>query len=408
MHIGLLTTSFPRFEGDVAGSFVLGFARALAARGHTLTVLAPEPSEGEAARSFPLTASEEPARSPAPIAVCHVPYVRPRRLARTFYGAGVADNVGDPRAWPGLASFPIALWLKAARALQRCDALVSHFGVPCGWVAGRVRGPRRHVAVLHSADLRVLERMPLGARVARSMVVGADHVTCVSNLARERLLALLPHSERSKLSPRVHVQAMGTDARALDALLPPRAQARERLGLRRPTLLTLARLVPIKGLAQALEVIEPRDDVDWIIAGDGPLREQLEHRAATTGSRVRLVGEVRGAAKAQLLAAADALLLPSLQLPSGRAEGAPLAILEAMAAGLPVIASSTGGIPELLDFGRAGVLFDPTIPATLRAALDTVHIEPHRAQRIARGREIAFAHDWAVVGERYERLLTSS
>src|SRR5690348_2455743 len=98
MHIGLLTTSFPRFEGDVAGSFVLGFARALVARGHTLTVLAPEPLD-----------RIEPPDFGSTIAVRYVPYVRPRSLARTFYGAGVADNAKNPLAWPGLLTFGPAL-----------------------------------------------------------------------------------------------------------------------------------------------------------------------------------------------------------------------------------------------------------------------------------------------------------
>jgi glycosyltransferase involved in cell wall biosynthesis len=404
MHIGLLTTSFPRFEGDIAGSFVLGFARALAARGHSLTVLAPEPSERVAASSFAAIAPG-PA---APITVRHVPYLWPRRLSRTFYGAGVADNVRDPRAWPGLATYPPSLWLAAVRGLDGCDALVSHFGVPCGWVGSQVRGTRRHVAVLHSADLRALQRLPFGARLAHALVRGADHVTCVSARARAGLLALLPTAHRAELARRIHVQAMGTDALALERALPARARAREQLGASGLTLLTLARLVPIKGLLEALEMLGPREDVEWIIAGDGPLRAELQRRAASARARVRLVGEVHGDDKLQLLAAADALLMPSLQLPSGRAEGAPLAILEAMAAGLPVIASSTGGIPELLDFGRAGALFDPREPATLHAALAAVQVEPEREQRLARAREIAFAHDWSIVGERYERWITGA
>jgi len=392
MHIGLLTTSFPRFEGDVAGSFVLGFARALARRGHTLTVLAPEPRELIAPPDFGAT-----------ITVRFVPYVRPRGLARTFYGAGVADNVRSPLAWPGIATFGPALAAAAARELRACDALVSHFGLPCGVVASVVARGRPHVAVLHSADLHALERLPGGALLARVLAQGARHVTCVNAGARSRLCALLP----AALAPRVHVQAMGLDAHALAASLLPHAEARAALTLQTFTLLTLARLVPIKGLCEALDVLAGQGDLEWIIAGDGPLRAELEQRAVRARAHVRVVGEVRGIDKLKLLAGADALLLPSRKLASGRAEGAPLAVLEAMACNLPVIAADTGGLGELLEHGRAGTLFDPTKPEQLLAAVADARagVAP---QTIMRAREIASAHDWQLIAERYERWLTDS
>jgi glycosyltransferase involved in cell wall biosynthesis len=390
MKIGLLTTSFPRFEGDVAGSFVLGFARALAARGHTLTVLAPEPRERLAPPDFG-----------AAIAVRYVPYVRPRALSRTFYGAGVADNAKSPLAWPGLVTFGPALAVVAARELAACDALVSHFGVPCGVVASLLARGRPHVAVLHSADLHALERVPAGALLARVLAEGACHVTCVNATARDRLCALLP----STLASRVHVQAMGLDAHALAESLMPHVQARAALTLETFTLLTLARLVPIKGLCEALDVLRGQSELEWIIAGDGPLRAELEQRAVRARARIRVVGEVRGFDKLKLLAGADALLLPSRKLASGRAEGTPLALLEAMACGLPVIASDTGGIAELLEHGRAGMLFDPEQPHTLLAALHRMRagVPP---ETIVRAREIASAHDWQLISQRYERWLT--
>src|SRR3954454_12000613 len=99
MRIGLLTTSFPRFVGDVPGHFVLGFARALSELGHTIEVLAPEPRE----RAF---------MAPLSLPGVSVHWVRyaPRPLERTFYGAGVLDNLrSDPLAALGLMPFTAAL-----------------------------------------------------------------------------------------------------------------------------------------------------------------------------------------------------------------------------------------------------------------------------------------------------------
>jgi glycosyltransferase involved in cell wall biosynthesis len=384
MRIGLLTTSFPRYEGDVAGTFVLGFARALTARGHRVVVLAPEPATRNAA-------------PPPDIELRHVPYVRPRSLARTFYGAGVMDNARDARAWPGLITFPFALAIASQRLLRDCDALVSHFALPCGLVAGALRGRRPHLAVMHSADLHLLERLPARRQVARALLAGASHLTCVSESHRARLLALLPASAGARVS----VQPMGIDADDFARSVPARAQ-----GSRPLKLLTLARLVPVKGLLEALEMLRERRDVQWNIAGDGPLRTELAARARRLPLQVRLLGELHGAAKLRVLHAADAFFLPSRVLASGRTEGAPQALLEAMAAGLPCIAAAVGGVPELIEHERTGLLFDPHVPASLHAAIDDLMGHPQRAAQLAaNGLERARRSDWQPIAARVEAWL---
>jgi glycosyltransferase involved in cell wall biosynthesis len=100
------------------------------------------------------------------------------------------------------------------------------------------------------------------------------------------------------------------------------------------------------------------------------------------------------------------LLLPSRVLPNGRTEGAPHALLEAMAAGLPVIASDVGGVGDLVRDGQTGLLFDPSSPVSLLAALDTLVSQPVRVKSIAQaGQQAAQAFDWRVIAPRLERWL---
>jgi len=96
-----------------------------------------------------------------------------------------------------------------------------------------------------------------------------------------------------------------------------------------------------------------------LFAGDGPLRSALEREAA--GTSTRFLGFVPDVGP--VLAAADVLALPS------RTEGLPMAVLEAMAAGVPVVASTVGSLPEVLGEG-AGLLVPPADAAALRAALE--------------------------------------
>ena len=408
MRIGLVTTSFPRFEGDIAGAFVLGFARALVSRGHAVRVLAPEAEAGEAPSGF------------EGIEVRWVAYVRPRSWSRTFYGAGVPDNLRtDPRAWLGLGPFAVALFRCAGEALAGCDALVSHWAVPCALAAGAVRGGRPHLAVLHSADVHALCKLPLGGVIARRVARSATALLFVSERQRDRFLALLPSLERARVAGQCHVSAMGIDP------LPEgrsRREARRALGLERFTVLSMGRLVPIKGIDCAIEAVSAArcalgpgpsaqsgdgDGVELVVAGDGPERDRLERHAAARGARVRFVGLVTGAAKADLLRAADAFVLPSIETRAGRSEGLPTTLLEAMHASLPVVATDTGGIDTVVTHDRSGLLVPPDRPDALRAALARLRDDRSLRRRLARaGHNTAKRYLWAELAPHLEALLT--
>lgn len=393
MRIGVLTTSFPRGEKDVAGNFVLGFARALAARGHAIDVLAPEPAEGSA-----------PPRWPG-VEVHWVPYLRPRRWARTFYGAGVPDNLRrDARAWFGLAPFAGALALAARRAAPRWDAIASHWALPSAVAGAFARDARPHVAVLHSADVHLLSRLPARARWAAHIARGATTLAFVSDTHRERFLGWLPRELRDGVARRAHVQAMGVEAPA--AHDHDRATARRALGVERFMLLSIGRLVPVKGLVEAARALAPRDDLEWWIAGAGPERDALERIARSSRARVRLVGEVHGADKEALFRAADVLAVPSCRLSSGRSEGVPTVIAEAMARGLPVVASAVGGIPEIVRHAENGLLIEPGDPRALLHAVDRVRDDTVLRDALAAGaRRDAVRFAWDRIAPRVESWL---
>lgn len=391
MRIGLLSTSFPRYEGDIAGHFVLGFARALAARGHDLIVLAPEPHE-----------ALEPPCWPG-VRVRWQPYLRPRGLQRTFYGAGVPDNLRtDPRAWLGLLPFSAALVAGARRELVACDALVSHWALPCAFAAGLVRGARPHLAVLHSADLHALSRLP--ARATARVAAAATALWFVSDAHRSQFTAPLAPGERARALGIAHVQPMGIDDP--EALTSDRARLRSELALGRFTLLTIARLVPVKGLAEAVVRLRHRRDLTWLIAGDGPEAARIARAAAGGRLDVRLLGTVTGARKHALLNAADAFVLPSRRLASGRSEGVPTALLEAMAHGLPAIASAVGGIPSAARDGETALLLTPETPQALEHAVDRLLAgDALRRGLSAAGRAAAERHRWSAIAPRIEAAL---
>jgi glycosyltransferase involved in cell wall biosynthesis/predicted ATP-grasp superfamily ATP-dependent carboligase len=145
--------------------------------------------------------------------------------------------------------------------------------------------------------------------------------------------------------------------------------------------LFVGRLSPEKGVATLLEAHAPEHG-RLLVVGDGPERERLEGRA---GANVEFLGPVPSEAVAPLIARARALLMPSLSY-----EGAPRTLLEAYAAGVPVVASRIGALATLVEDGVTGILASPRDPKAWAAAmtrlLDDDESEQlgHRAHRLWR------------------------
>jgi glycosyltransferase involved in cell wall biosynthesis len=139
-------------------------------------------------------------------------------------------------------------------------------------------------------------------------------------------------------------------------------------------LLAVGSLVPRKGHAVLIEALSTIGAGSWMlaIAGGGAERERLEALAVSKGlsAHVKILGHREDVP--DLLAATDVFVMPSLW------EGLPLALLEAMLAGKPVIASRTSGIPEAVDDGVDGVLTTPGDVGELAAALRAVLSDPTR------------------------------
>ena len=138
-----------------------------------------------------------------------------------------------------------------------------------------------------------------------------------------------------------------------------------------------------------------------VVAGDGPAREQVAAALAPLGKRVRWLGVLEAGAVPELLAASDLYVWPAI----GEAYG--LAILEAQAAGLPVVAGHTGGVGDIVADGLTGLLVPVGKPAEFSAATAVlVDDETRRARMsLAARRKIAAHHDLAAAARRLDAVL---
>jgi glycosyltransferase involved in cell wall biosynthesis len=156
-------------------------------------------------------------------------------------------------------------------------------------------------------------------------------------------------------------------------------------------------------IGAAPQILERHRETEFLIVGDGPCREQLTALARTTGvgDRFRFVGHSDEVPA--LLADADVFVLPS------ESEAFPNAILEAMAAGLPVVAASVGGIPELVADGVNGRLVPPGNAEALAGALIELLEFPERAADFGRAgrRRIEATYSFDRMVEQFETLYVS-
>ena len=250
-----------------------------------------------------------------------------------------------------------AAWCRARRiaVLHTTELYSNIFGLPGAALAGvPVRnGNRREINPDKSAAQIALQR---------ASYVAAHAVVANSHAAAARLLL-----ERVPVH-KVRIVANGLD---LDLYEAPRPAARPR------KVVVVANLRPEKGhdvlIDAAVSVLRRFPDATFQVVGDGPEREALLTRADARGVAGAFSFQGHQDDVPKVLAASDLFVLPS------RSEAFPNAVLEAMAAGLPIVASGVGGIVELIDDNRTGLLVGPGDPDALADRICGLMEEPARA-----------------------------
>jgi glycosyltransferase involved in cell wall biosynthesis len=188
---------------------------------------------------------------------------------------------------------------------------------------------------------------------------------------------------------RVRLWPQGVDARHYH---PGKASGpwRERLSGGHPSerlLLYVGRLAPEKGIERLKAVLREVSGTRLAIVGDGPARPSLER--AFTGTPTVFTGLLHGEDLAAAYASADAFLFPSTTETLG------IAMLEALASGLPVVAARSGASGEVVSEGESGLFYEPSSPATLVAAVRRLCSDDDLREALARGaRAAAEKRDW--------------
>jgi glycosyltransferase involved in cell wall biosynthesis len=379
---------------------------------HVLYVVKRFPKVSE---TFILQEIQELERQGDRVAICSLrtPFPREPRhpgadelAARTLYlPAGILRRVrltiavllalarAPGQAWPALAwalrwavqdrhprhlkRFGEACWLRT-RIPADVDHIHAHFGHAPATVAlllGRFTG-RPFSFTGHANDVFVKPCRGL----LRAKIAEASFVAAVAEEGRHYLAETADPRDRSKIV----VVRNGVDR----SRFTPRSGEPKRWA---PLVLCVARLVEIKGLDTLVEACarleRRRVRFRCEIVGEGGLRESLEHLTEERGQKrhLTLVGSRDHEGVRAALDRASVFVLPSRVTESGRRDGLPCVIIEAMAVGVPVVTTPVSGICDVVRDGESGLLVPPGDPEALARAIDRVLSDHGLRARLVRG-----------------------
>jgi glycosyltransferase involved in cell wall biosynthesis len=385
MRILHIVTAFPREKGDPIAPWLVELLQRLRARGHDIEVLA---------ASYRGLGDQDHDG----IRVHRFRYF-PARWERLTHEETAPDRMRRSLLYAIMPVFFVVGGMRRAWRLARAgryDVVHVHWPMPLvllGWAAQRGR-QMPMVTTFYGIELRwVQSRLPFLKWLVRAAArTSAQAVAISSYTARElRRFADVP-----------------IEVIPYTAELPPPGAAGTSRGAMR-SILFVGRLIERKGvnhLIAALGAVRQHVPARLIIIGDGPERPRLETIARDTGAAeaVEFLGRVSDDALRRAYADADVFVLPSVLDARQDTEGLGVVLLEAMNYGVPVIASDIGGITDIVEHERTGLLVPPGNAVALGSALVRVLTDPALARSLGEGgrRRLRDAFSWSHIVDRWE------
>jgi glycosyltransferase involved in cell wall biosynthesis len=395
----MLTSSYPRFAGDLAGTFVQSLAVELASLGHEVHVTMP--ADGQPARRLGGVVEHPFDYAPTP-GLRVMGYAKSLASDRQLRPVALAMTV--PYALAGLAS------ASAIGARHRCDVVHAHWVLPNGPVSAAAASAlgRPMVISLHGSDVYLAEKAPpLGALAAWAMRRAHATAACSHDLARRAVALGAPES-------RIHVVPYGVSLGLFGQPTGGALALRASLGLSDDDLVVVAlgRMVDKKGFAYLVdampELLRRAPSARLVLAGDGALYDALAEQARRlgVGDAVRMPGRIDWRDVPALLATADVFVQPSVEDADGNVDGLPNTLLEAMAAGRPIVATEAGGIGDVVTDGQTGVLVPQRSSAALADPIARLLGDAPERRRLggAARRLVEERLTWRSVARRYVEL----
>jgi glycosyltransferase involved in cell wall biosynthesis len=374
-----VTSNYPRWFGDATTPFVWHLAQDLQDLDWIVDVLAPH-APGAARQEVLGGVYTERFR-----------YAWPATHQTVCYQGGALINLRQaPTNYLKLPSLVIAEWIAIMRRLQqrRYSLVHSHWILPQGFTGclARAAYPGPHVITVHGGDIFGLTGR-LMTRFKRASLHCANAITVNSATTEHAVRSLITKAQ----PPAIQRIPMGVN---INAITPRQRLTAHHIREQycpsgRALVLFVGRLIAEKGVADLLQALalcrHQHPSIHLLLLGSGQQRPEFEHLAHQLGiaSTTHFCGWIDSAAVTHYLAAADLCVAPSRRAANGWIEAQGLSVIEAMAAGTPVIATACGGLAELIQHDVTGWQVPEHDPRQLATAIIQLLRDPERRQRLA-------------------------
>ena len=359
-NILVVSPGYPRWKGDFTHPMVYNIARQLSGAGHRIKVVTIH---------YP--------KIPACEEIDGVEVIRARYAPERYEVMGSEGGLVDDIRGSWLCRFLVVPMLASLawqtfKQARRADLLMVQW-IPTAVVALPAKLFWGRPMILHS---RTYPDTPFWRRVYRFLLPFADGVIYNSSDNQRLTGELYVHPCTTVIGSGINVQQYARPPESF-----PVSETWE--------LISVARLVEFKGLEYAIKAVAELKlrgrRVRLTIVGEGPLRSDLERLSEELGvtDSVVLMGAMAHDKIPEMLWRSDLFLISSIIDSKGRTEGFGAVILEAMAAGLPVVASAVGGITDIVD-GRNGMLVPEKDPMAIADAVESILLDRGEAEALAR------------------------
>lgn len=386
----LITAStFPRYDADTEPRFILDLAKELQ-KYFEVTVLVPASSD--AATSEYLEG----------IKVERYRYFPIHRFETLCYPGAIVPRIREKKVRGLLVPFLImGLYIALFKRKKQYDYVHANWLIPQGIVQSFFKMP--YVLTGHGGDVASMNK-GIVKSLKRRTVRNAETVTVVSSALKDELLAIFSQEERASVLKKLLVQPMGCDV----GRFGPVHRKENFWGQNgKSVVLFVGRLAEKKGVRYLIDAVRQLD-VLLVIVGDGPLKGKLQEQTRELGmeNKVIFMGAKTHGQLPEIYASADVFAAPSITAGDKDKEGFGLVILEAMASGLPVVASRSGGITEIIRHGWNGLLTEEKDSLGLAENISMALSDPILYNRIAANMKYTVeSYNYAEIGARYADII---
>lgn len=374
-------STFPRYAGDTEPRFVLDLAKNMKEYAE-VTVLVP---------AAPGAADREELEG---VQVVRYHYFPIHSLETLCYPGAIVPRIREKKVRGLLVPWLfVSLYVHLFKMRREYDIVQANWLIPQGIVQSFIKKP--YVVTGHGGDVTSLNKGILKVLKKRCLKNAAG-VTAVSQPLMDVLNGIYENPKQAVISMGCDTAMFGQEHRVENYF----GQGDKKV------VLFVGRLAEKKGVSYAIEAMRQVNKAMLVIAGDGPLKSKLQRQAETvqkeSGSTILFLGAKTHEELKGIYASADLFVMPSITAKDGDKEGFGLVILEAFASGLPIVASRSGGITDIVKDGVNGYLAEEKDVSGLADRINIVLQDKNIYNKMqTEAKKTAQRYDYCEIAKRY-------